>query len=528
MIEKRNSPQIITTFSNFIENYSLPVLYLAFFLYSIIYVASRSFWLDESMVALSIVESGISPFEPLKVHNQVSPWGFVLITKLVILLFGAGDLQFRLPGTMMYFGSMGYLACYFKRRYGLTVALVFSFIILANPVLLRYSTEFKHYVYEFSFAIILLTSYFEILNNNQHAKYIYGISALLSIFFGISIIFVIAAIFGVEMLRRLKLSYKKTFQAKWFLFHGLVFAGFLIWYIVSITPNIYFNLINYPHYFNFTLGPENILNVNYWGKLLNILNSVLIENLSIILIICFLSCLFLFFAKIISQLNFSIISLPFIIYLLIYFLNFAGKYPILAVRHSLFVLPAIYHLFAYLTFKLQAAIKIKVFQFILCALLIGISAGTLLDHHTQGKIFVQEIKPVLNSIHPTDKVFLYFSAQPGYQWYKLTLYQDLPIPLNPEVNAETGLGIPVEEMQSNLPELITKHGAWPAIARLTSIDDTEIYAKYLTDQISQVKQSKVIVSHRKGLDLQRNLAKKCDFTVIERNISAYILSVNCP
>ncbi|MDP2964417.1 MAG: hypothetical protein Q8N39_00080 [Pelolinea sp.] len=154
-------------FLNFTNRYGLAIMFIAFFLYSVFYVASRSFWIDESMVALSITESGLSPFEPLKAYNQVSPWGFVLITKLVSFLFGAGDLQFRLPGILMYFSAMSYLSLFLKRHYGITISLVFTFMMLSNPLLLQYSTEFKHYIYEFSFVIILLTSYFEIQEKKQ-------------------------------------------------------------------------------------------------------------------------------------------------------------------------------------------------------------------------------------------------------------------------------------------------------------------------------------------------------------------------
>jgi hypothetical protein len=428
----------------------------------------------------------------------------------------------------MYFGSMGYLAAYLKRRYSLTIALAFSFVILANPLLLRYSTEFKHYLYEFSFASILLTSYFEILNKNQRAKFIYALSACLSIFFGISIIFVISAIFCVEMLRRLKLSFKKPFRSKWFLFHGLIFAGFLVWYIVSITPNLSFNLLNYPQIFNVDLGPGNLTNFSHWIKLLVTINSSILTPMSLLLLLSMIACIYLFLSRKITRLDFSIIAIPFVIYFLIYALNFAGKYPILLDRHSLFVLPSVYHLFVYLVYKLKTALTNRIIHSLLLIMLVGFSAGALIDFHLKGEFFFQEIKPVLKILHPTDKVFLYFSAQPGYNWYKLSLYKDLPIPLNPEVNVESGPAIPLEVMEARLPELITESGAWPAIALLTTTENYEIYANYLTEQIMQAGHSKVIVSHRSGLELRNILDEKCDFTYFEKKKGAYILDVTCP
>lgn len=314
------------------------------------------------MVALSITESGLSPFEPLKAYNQVSPWGFVLITKLVSFLFGAGDLQFRLPGILMYFSAMSYLSLFLKRHYGITISLVFTFMMLSNPLLLQYSTEFKHYIYEFSFVIILLTSYFEIQEKNNSAKYIYGISSGVSIFFCISTVFVVAAIFGTEMLLRLRFSFKKAFLSKWFVLHITYFAVFLVWYVVSITPNLNYNLINYPYIYNVDLGLGNLWNINHWGKVRLILVSSLMEPQSAILLFCILATIFLFISKKINNCKFSIIAIPFFIYMLVYLLNFAGKYPILLDRHFLFMLPTVYLLFAFLVFQLATISRNNLFR----------------------------------------------------------------------------------------------------------------------------------------------------------------------
>jgi len=528
LIEKLKSSQVLSIISNIFQKYSLAVLFLFFFLFSVFYVSSRSFYIDESMVALSIVRSGISPFEPLKSYNQVSPWGFVLITKLVLLLFGAGDLQFRLPGILIYFVSMSYLAIYLRRRYSLMVALVFSFVILANPVLLRYSTEFKHYIYEFSFVSILLTSYFEILKNDLFAKYIYAISAGLSIFFGNSIIIVIAAIFGVEMLRRLRLSFKKPFRSKWFYFHGLVFTGFLAWYIVSITPNLSFNLLNYPQIFNIDVDLGNITNFNYWKKLLELINSVIKLPISQILVVSLLACVYLFLSKKITRLDITIISIPFTVYLIIYTLNLAGIYPIVEYRYILFMIPAVFHLFAYLVFKINTARIPGIIQYLMLMLLVFSSANILINHQMGGNFFFQEIKPILRTLSPTDKVFLFFSAQPGYNWYKLSLYKDLPIPLNPDVNADSGPAITQEKMVTDLPKFINEPGAWPTIALLTKTKNRGAYISYLLDQITQAGNSKIVFSHRDGEDFRKILKNICVFSYIEKNKGAYILDVTCP
>ena len=514
------------SFLKIASRFSLWGMFAAFFAYSVLYVASRSFWIDESMLAISIMESGLSPFEPLTAHNQISPWGFVLITRLVSALFGAGDLQFRLPGILVYFTAMGAFFLFLRKRFGVMIAFAFTFVMLSNPLLLRYSTEFKHYVYEFSFSILLLISYLEMREKTPGAVYVYAISAGLSIFFGISIIIIIAAIFTAGMLLRMKLSIKKAFLSGWFYLHLLFFAVFLVWYTVSITPNLKYNLLNYPHIYNVDLDFSKLWNVTHWGKAYNILLSSILEPHGVIFLLSITVAGFLYFADAID-LRSPIITIPVLIYLFVYLLNFAGLYPILLDRHLLFILPVVYLLFAFLVHQLAALAKNQSVKIIISVVLISFSTRILVDNHTRNLFFFQEIKPVLENLQTSDKVFLYFSAQPGYNWYKYSLYKRLPEPVNPDVNPVSSPRISRDEMQSNLEELITKPGAWPAVVQLTTTDKAIIYDRYLADRIISAGQSKVIFSHRSGLQMRTILEETCELTYFESRKGALILDANC-
>lgn len=513
-------------FITFLDRYILIIILLAFLAYSVFVVAARSFWIDESMVALAIVQSGISPFEPLVAHNQVSPWGFVMITRLVEALFGAGDLQFRIPGILVYLTAVGYFSQFIKRRYGLLVASAITITMLANPLLLRYSTEFKHYLYEFSFVIFLLISYFEMKENITRAKYIYTFSLGLSLFFGVSIIFVVASIFTTEMLSRLKYSFKTGILSHWLLLNLVFFTLFAIWYFASVTPNLKYNLLNYPHIYNVDLGPGNLLNLNHWAKVLVVIITSILIPQSIALLVCLLAVVYLRIKKKIT-LNRPIFLIPVLVYLFIYLLNFAGFYPILLDRHLLFILPTFYLLFAYALSQFTAIFNKNMFRLIAFFIVVGFSALTLADYHIHNQFFFQEIKPVLKTIKTSDRVFLYFSAQPGYDWYKYSLYPNLPEPVNPHVNAATGLRIPLEEMEANLPKLITEPGAWPTIALLTTTDNSIIYEQYLESQIKAAGKSLLVISHRSGIQLRDLLKESCGLKGLEVKRGAAVYEVDC-
>ncbi len=519
-----NKESLKAIFSNYLLTFILAVT----FIYSVGYAAQRSFWIDESMVALAIVNSSLSPFEPLVVYNQVSPWGFVLLTRLSQSLFGAGDLQFRLPGLLFYLAGMSYHAHFLKQRYGLLTASAITVAILANPLLLRYSTEFKHYIYEFTFVVLILISYLRWKDGDARSIWAYGVSIGLSILFGVSIVFIIGAIFIFESFDQLKKSPRNFIRSNWLILHAIFGILFLFWYVFSITPNLKYNLMNYPHIYGVDLGPVNLTNLSHWGKVLvNAILSIMVPQ-SVLFLIC-LSGFIIHRRWERKPSNWAILVLPVLLYLIIYAANFSGFYPILIDRHLLYTLPVFYLLFAYaLThFSLNFDSKwLKAGAPIILILMAFITSGI---YHFNNDFFFQEIKPVLAEIQTDDDLFVYFSAQPGYEWYKFTRYRDLPEPINPQVNPDSGPAIPLEEMTADLPNRIEETGAWPTIALLTQLEEAHLYEEdYMGEMIKKEGESLLLISHRSGLYLRNYLEETCGISRIFRRPGASVYRVNCP
>jgi 4-amino-4-deoxy-L-arabinose transferase-like glycosyltransferase len=519
-----NKESLKAIFSNYLLTFILAVT----FIYSVVYAAQRSFWIDESMAALAIVHSSLSPFEPLVVYNQVSPWGFVLLTRLSQSLFGAGDLQFRLPGLLFYLAGMSYLARFLKQRYGLLTALAITVAILANPLLLRYSTEFKHYIYEFTFVVLILISYLRWKDGDARSLWVYGASIGLSIIFGVSIVFIIGAIFIFESFDQFKKSPRNFIKSRWLILHAVYGILFLFWYVFSITPNLKFNLMNYPHIYGVDLGPVNLTNLSHWGKVLvNTILSIMIPQS-----VLFLICLSGFIINRHWERNPSnrvILLLPLLVYLIIYAANFSGYYPILVDRHLLYTLPVFYLLFAYALTHFSMNLDLKWLKAAAPIILILIALITSGIYYFNNEFFFQEIKPVLEEIQPDDDLFVYFAAQPGYEWYKFTRYQDLPEPINPQINPASGPAIPLEEMTADLPNRIKETGAWPTIALLTQLKEAHLYEEeYMGDMIKKEAESLLLISHRSGLYLRNYLEETCGISRIFRRPGASVYQVNCP
>lgn len=513
--------------SKFINGNLLLVILLAFFLYSAMFVARRSFWIDESMVALALVNSELSPFVPTTLYNQVAPWGFMLITRLSQIFFGAGDLQFRLPGLVFYTFGMIILARYLKQRFNLATASAITIAMLANPLLLQYSTEFKPYVYEFTFAILVLVSFLKMEDGDSHAFRVYSASILLSIFFSISTVFIIGAVFLIEGIKQVRMPPKEFFTSRWFILHLVYGILFLAWYMLSITPNLRFNLMNYPHIYSVDLGPDNLTNLAHWGKVLvNAILSMLVPQ-SILFLLCLIGLLFNPKHEK-SPSNKAFLIIPILVYGLIYAANFTGFYPILIDRHLLYTLPVFYLLFAYSLNNLISCFNHKMLKAAAPAVLIVMAMTTLAIHHLNNKFFFQELKPVLTEIQPDDDVFIYFTAQPGYDWYKLTQYPELPEPLNTRVNPASGPRLPIEDLASDLSERIMDVGAWPAMAYLTQTDDAYLYDEdYLGEMIKEKGNSLLLISHRSGKLLREYLQEPCEIERVISRRGASIFSVSC-
>jgi hypothetical protein len=512
----------------FFSKYLLTFILLATFTYSIVYVAQRSFWIDESMVALAIVKSGLSPFEPLAIYNQVSPWGFVLLTRLSQALFGAGDLQFRLPGLLFYLTGMFFIARFFKQRYGLLAASAMTIAMLSNPLLLQYSTEFKHYIFEFTFVVFILVNYLRWKDEETRTFWAYAASIFFSIIFGVSIVFIIGAIFIFESFHQIKRSPRNFIRSNWLILHAVYGVLFLVWYIFSIRPNLAFNLMNYPHIYGVDLGPANLTNLKHWGKVLvNAIFSMMVPQ-SVLLLICLSG--FLINRKWERRpSNWAILLLPVLVYLIIYAANFSGYYPILIDRHLLYTLPVFYLLFIYALAHFSSTFDLKWLKAAAPGMLILMSLVTLGIHHVNNQFFFQEIKPVLAEVQPDDDLFVYFTAQPGYDWYQLTRYPELPEPLNPRVSPASGPAIPLEEMIADLPNRIEEPGAWPTIALLTQLEDAYLYEEdYMGDMIIREGKSLLVISHRSGLYLRNYLEETCGISRIFRRPGASVYQVDCP
>jgi hypothetical protein len=109
------------------------------------YLSGRSLWLDESLLALNIIDRPISRLsEPLDL-SQGAPLGFLVSSKLVVLALGKSELAFRLVPLLSGIASLGFFYVLVRRVSTNAAALLGLALLACSAPFVYYSAEFKQY-----------------------------------------------------------------------------------------------------------------------------------------------------------------------------------------------------------------------------------------------------------------------------------------------------------------------------------------------------------------------------------------------
>jgi len=119
------------------------------------YFSGRSLWLDESLLALNIIDrpsSGLS--DPLDL-SQGAPLGFLIAAKLSVLSLGESELALRLVPLLCGLGALG-LFYVIARRVSSGFGVLLGLVLFAcSSSLVYYSVEFKQYSTEVAAGLAL-------------------------------------------------------------------------------------------------------------------------------------------------------------------------------------------------------------------------------------------------------------------------------------------------------------------------------------------------------------------------------------
>jgi len=170
------------------------------------YLANRSLWLDEAMLALNILHKNLWGLFGKLDYDQGAPLGFLLIEKLAATLFGDGERALRLLPLLA--GCASLVLFYFLARDilnppGLLLALA---ILTFGRHAIYYSSEVKQYSLDSAIVLALFFLGARLFRPEQTrgAYWILLIAGILAPWFSHPAIFALAAIGGVSVLQNIR------------------------------------------------------------------------------------------------------------------------------------------------------------------------------------------------------------------------------------------------------------------------------------------------------------------------------------
>ena len=160
------------------------------------YFGRGTFWLDEAAVARNVVaRSPAQLLQPLD-YAQIAPKGFLLVEKLALDTFGAGDHALRLYSILTALAALPLFYALARRvlsEHGALLAFAL-FVVLGRPI--YYAAEAKQYGGDIFFACLLLLLAVRILASDASPRHWLrlGVLGAIAVWFSQPAIFVLAGV----------------------------------------------------------------------------------------------------------------------------------------------------------------------------------------------------------------------------------------------------------------------------------------------------------------------------------------------
>ncbi|MDR3244300.1 MAG: hypothetical protein LBT79_06075 [Elusimicrobiota bacterium] len=230
----------------------------------IMYVKARSLWLDEAMLAESIVTRNLWDLvaSPL-VNTQTAPIGYLYVVKLLGILFGYTEGVLRSFSFFALCGTLIVEAVLLKKAYKLnTLFTLLAVCITATlGIYMRYSNELKPYMGDTFFMLIIMFVYYLFTIKKLKLPALTAIYSA-TLLFSSSALFFITAVYIVEI-------GQAFINKNWKYGRNIAISGFII-FIVFLVNYIYWlmpvaknpDMIDYwtNQAFSFSLSKAKMIN----------------------------------------------------------------------------------------------------------------------------------------------------------------------------------------------------------------------------------------------------------------------------
>lgn len=405
------------------------------------YLFNRSLWLDESMLALNIVNREFSQLLSPLDYNQGAPLGFLMLERLAVQVFGTSEYALRLFPLIS--GIISLFLFYHMAKRTVTskaVPIALGLFAISGP-LIYYSSEVKQYSSDVAIAISLYSAaiYFESCKLTPWRVAVFGFLGAASIWFSHSSVFILA---GIGMtLTSLCLTGRRWARIGIFsIVYSLWALSFASCYLISLRQLA--NNNNLANYWTFAFVPSPFVSVAamewFVGTFFQIFEYPAgLDLKGLAALTFFFGCISMISNK---REKFFILMSPVLLTLIA-----AGfhKYPFNG-RMILFIVPVLLLFIAEGTELIRSKIKGEASLIVVCL------TGFLFFHpllystyHLLKPTVKEEIKPVMNHIkehqHEEDFLYVYNSTIPAFRYYATRFgldKMDLVMGMDPKDNWE--------------------------------------------------------------------------------------------
>ncbi len=418
------------------------------------YLYNRSIWLDESFVALNVINrSFLELFKPLD-YNLSVPIGFLFIEKFLILIFGNSEYILRFFPLICGIASVFLFYKVIKIWIGDKPVIPALILFVFSVELIYYSSEARQYSSDVFISTFLLVV-FAIYNNKVGLKFsdiiAYGVIGALAIWISFTSIFLLSGLaLGLLVVYLLNKDYNKI---------KYLFSVSFIW-IMSFILNFFVSLKSlsrnqdllesfkydfmplayrsfydffwffkaFYKFFRFALGLPALRSILGWH---NFVDGVSIADLSIysfsyllilasfVLLVLNIGGLFILGGRVLflnKRRTFLILISPFLVSL---FISGLRLYPFVG-RTNIFLLPITFIFVGEGVLFLCEKTKFKIINLLSIVFLFlypVLSAG----YHLIKPIYVEEIRPVLECIDENwqdgDLLYVYNNSKTAFIYY---------------------------------------------------------------------------------------------------------------
>ncbi len=401
------------------------------------YIFARSLWFDELSLAHNFLNHDLLFLltKPLDTGQSV-PIGFVILSEIIGEIFNYSDLALRLFPFLAGIGIV--ILSVFASRFFISSIARFMFVWLmsTSPLLIYYSNEFKPYIIDVFFYLLLLIVFLNYRAQKIGIVWV-TIIGLLAILFSYSAVIVLSAFGIAEFLLSIKENRNTSQKA-------IVLVS-IIWFILFVFVYFGFSRKNSPmeyfhEYWKIRFAPISISIKSlqwYWNAILEFANlgyhpekpigvkffSGIIEPLNVLLAV--ITCLGAFFQykqhKKIAVINICILVVSVII-------SAFSLYPF-GSRLNLYLIPIAFCMFSYSLWRLISNSSITIKFLGVQLIVITLALNTITSVNTfLNPIDHADIKNALiylqNNAIPTDSLTMVDNTFPAYKFY--SNYYDLP------------------------------------------------------------------------------------------------------